>query len=74
MKLGIHLDSDELIGNRVRERNVHKEMVKDAYPYAPQAMESSPAWEFICISTGCPARGEVLAFVIIFTVNAELSQ
>ena len=37
---GIHLDSDELIGNRVRERNVHKEMVKDAYPYAPQVMKA----------------------------------
>ena len=26
-------------------------------------MKDFGAWEFICISTGCPARGEVLAFV-----------
>ena len=36
-----------------------------AYPTASH--ESSPAWEWICISTGCPARGEAPAFVI----NAE---
>ena len=44
-----------------------KTFTVNSHAYPTTSHESSPAWEWICISTGCPARGEALAFVI----NAE---
>ena len=37
-------------------------------------MKADCAWEFFRIRFGCPARGEKWAIIIIFTVEAELSQ